>query len=61
MGVVRQGGAYKTCSVNEHLIEIEYFPHRTPQNFTVFATPKIFFSNYVFNNPGKPPQEPANS
>jgi len=42
-------------------MEIEYYPHNTPQNSTVLATPKIFFSNYVFNNPRNPPQESVNS
>ena len=26
-------------------LHIIYYPHSTPQNFTVFVTPKILFSN----------------
>jgi len=29
----------------EILLHAIYYPHSTPQNFTVFATPKISFSN----------------
>jgi len=31
MGVVRRGGANKTCSVNAHLIEMEYY--LSPQTY----------------------------
>jgi len=35
-------GAVASLEILLHAID---YPHRSPQNFTVFATPKIFFSN----------------